>query len=81
MSQEFGGKNFRAIQVYRNRSIFLNTIVFIILYIPTLFIEQIYEALGQNEEVAAYAAQYVHTVMPFVWFDLISQSYLQFCTS
>ena len=46
MSQEFGRKNFRAIQVYMNRSIFLNTIVFFILFIPSLFIDQIYEAIG-----------------------------------
>ena len=39
MSQEFGRKNFRAIQVYRNRSLFLNTIMFIILFIPTIFIK------------------------------------------
>ena len=46
MSQEFGRKNFRAIQVYRNRSVLLNTVVFIILLIPTLFIESFYEAIG-----------------------------------
>ena len=46
MSQEFGRKNFRAIQVYRNRAVLLNTVLFIILLIPTLFIDSIYEAIG-----------------------------------
>ena len=56
MSQEFGRKNFRNLHVYRNRALFLNTCVFIILFIPTLFINQIYEAIGQDPEVAAYGA-------------------------
>ena len=56
MSQEFGAKNFRDIHVYLNRSIFLNICVFIILYIPSLFISQFYEAIGQSPEIAAYGA-------------------------
>ena len=31
--------------------------------------------------MAAYASQYVHTIMPFLWFELTNMSYLQFCTS
>ena len=46
MSQEFGRENFRNLQIYRNRSIFLNLIVFFILLIPTLFIERIFMAIG-----------------------------------
>ena len=49
MSQEFGRGNLRQIQVYRNRSLFINTVLFLVLLVPTLFIEQIYEAIGQEE--------------------------------
>lgn len=31
--------------------------------------------------MAAYGAQYVHTIMPFLWFELTNWSFLQFCTS
>ena len=81
MAQEFGRNNLRGIQVYMNRSIFLNTCVFLILLIPTLFIESIYEAIGQRPEVAALGAQYVHIIYPFVWFDLVNWAYIQYCTS
>ena len=56
MSQEFGRKNYRSLHVYLNRSLFLNVCLFFILFIPTLFINQIYEAIGQDPEVAAYGA-------------------------
>ena len=46
MSQEYGRNNFRAIQVYMYRSIFLNTCVFFILFIPSLFIGPFYKAIG-----------------------------------
>lgn len=81
MSQEFGRGNFRSLEVYKNRSLFLNTIVFIILFIPSLFIMEIYEAIGQSKEVSIYAAQYVHTVMPFMSFELANWSYQQFLSS
>ena len=56
MAQEFGRNNLRLLEVYINRSIFLNTCVFIILLIPTLFIEQIYEAIGQEPGIAKLGA-------------------------
>lgn len=50
--------------------------MFIILFIPSLFVDQIYASIGQDPEVAAYAAQYVHTIMPFLWIELINWTYL-----
>ena len=47
IEQSIAIENFRQLQVYLNRSIFLNTVVFCILLIPTLFIERIYLAIGQ----------------------------------
>ena len=81
MSQEFGAENHRNIQVYLYRSIFLNTCAWLILFIPSLFIDSFYRAIGQDEDIAAYGARYVHTVMPFMLLELINWSYLQFCTS
>ena len=81
MSQEFGAENHRNIQVYLYRSIFLNTCAWLILFIPSLFIDSFYKAIGQDEDIAAYGARYVHTVMPFMLLELINWSYLQFCTS
>ena len=43
-----------------------------VIFIPTLFIESIYKKLGQDPEVAKYGAQYVRTVMPFVYFYMIN---------
>ena len=57
---------------------FLSTLLFILLFIPTLFIETIYEKLGQDPVIAAYGAQYVHTVMPFVYFYMQSQAYASY---
>ena len=57
---------------------FLSSILFIILFTPTLFIDRIYEKLGQDPEVAKYGAQYVHTVMPVVFFYMMSQAYASY---
>ena len=46
MAQEYGAGNYRNIQVYLYRSIFLNACVWLILYIPSLFIDSFYEAIG-----------------------------------
>jgi len=81
MSQEFGRKNYRGLNVYLNRALFLNTIVFFILLIPTLFVDQIYVAIGQDPEVAAYGAKYVHIIMPFLSLELINWSYIMFLQS
>ena len=46
ISQEFGRKDLRLCQVYRNRSLVLNTCVFSILVLPTIFIKQIFLAMN-----------------------------------
>ena len=78
IAQSFGQKEYRMCAVYRNKSLFLTTCLFLILFIPTLFIDSIYEAIGQNPEVAKYGAQYVHTVMPFIYFYYISQAFASY---
>ena len=65
-------------QVYRNRSVFLNTILFLIVLIPALSIDSIYAAIGQEETVAKYATEYVYIVFPFLWFDFVNWSYMIF---
>ena len=49
-----------------------------ILSIPTLYIEDIYAAIGQSPEIAEYGAKYVHSVMPFVVIHYIGQCYASF---
>jgi MATE family multidrug resistance protein len=43
-----------------------------------LFIRSIYSLIGQDPEVADYAATYVHIVLPSLYFFVISQSYAMF---
>ena len=78
IAQSFGQGDLRLCAVYRNRMIFLSSCLFVFLFTPTLFISKIYTAIGQDPEVAAYGAQYVHTVMPFVYFYLVSQAYASY---
>ena len=47
----------------------------------TLFISPIYRAIGQSEELTHYAAQYVHILMPFVYFEFLSASLNQYAVS
>jgi len=62
-------------QVYRNRAVFLNTILYVILAIPLIYIRRIYIAIGQDEEMADYATTYVHITLPFIYFYYVSQAY------
>jgi Na+-driven multidrug efflux pump len=64
----FGAKDFRMCRVYLNRQYYLNTIVFICICIPLLFVKQIYAAIGQNPEIADFASQYVWIVLPGLYF-------------
>lgn len=67
--------------MYRNRAIFLNTILFVILGIPMVWIEEIYLLIGQDPGVAYYAAQYVQIVFPSVYFYFIFQVVAFYCTA
>ena len=78
IAQSFGQKDYRMCAVYRNKMIFLSTCLFLILFTPTIFISKIYKAIGQNPEVAKYGAQYVHTVMPLIYFYYISQAFASY---
>ena len=55
--------------------IFLASCLFVILFIPTIFIDQIYDAIGQDPEVAKYGAEFVHTVMPFIYLYYVGQAF------
>ena len=46
ISNAYGQKEYRQCQVYRNKSIFIGTVLYMILLIPHLFIGQIYAAIG-----------------------------------
>lgn len=51
---------------YLHRQYFLNTCVWLVTLIPIIFIKQIYMAIGQEEEIADLAKQYVWIVAPCV---------------
>ena len=54
-------------RIYLHRQYLLNTFVFLVAFIPVIFIKQIYSAIGQDEEISTLAAQYVWTVGPAVY--------------
>ena len=60
---------------------FLNSILFIFLWVLTWFIKPIYAAIGQDEKLAWYASTYVRIVMPFVIFEFLSASLQQFAVT
>ena len=53
-------------RIYLHRQYLLNTFVFLVAFIPIIFIKQIYAAIGQDEEISTLATQYVWTVGPTV---------------
>lgn len=57
---------------------YLNTILYVCLSIPLLFIGYIYDAIGQDPEVSAYATKFVWIVLPSVYFFVVSQTFAIF---
>jgi len=68
--QAYGAGEFRQSRVYLNRQYFLNCIVFSIVLVPMLFIRRIYRAIGQEDEMANLAAQYVWICLPGIFWYL-----------
>jgi len=81
VSQAHGQQDPRLCRVYLNRQIMLNCVSFGILFIPMIFIKQIYRAIGQDEQVLTLAAEYVHIVSPFAFFFFQSQAFQYFAMS
>jgi len=81
MTHAYGQKEYRQCQVYRNKAMFLSLVLYCILLIPIFFIGDIYAAIGQDPEIAAYAIQYVKYTIPFIIFNYISQIYAAFAIS
>ncbi len=46
ISQAYGAKDFKMCAIYRNRQMYLNTVLFVILAVPMLFISYLYELIG-----------------------------------
>jgi len=67
-SQAAGAKNEKLCRVYLYRQYFLNTILYLLLCIPMIFLKQIYSLIGQDPEIAALACQYAWTVLPCLYF-------------
>jgi len=68
VAQAKGAGEIRLCRVYLHRQYYLNCFVYVAVLIPLLFVKQIYVAIGQDEEVAALATQYVWTVIPGLFF-------------
>ena len=80
ISHAYGQKEYRQCQVFRNKAIFLSTIVYCIMLIPLLNIRSIYRLLGQDDEIADYATIYVYYTLPFVYFYFLSQIYITYAS-
>ena len=59
----------------RNKALFLNSILFVILYTASLFSERIFLAMGQDEKTASMAAEYISILYPGVFFQFVFQIY------
>ena len=75
ISHAYGQKEYRQCQVYRNKAIFIGTILYCILAVPLICIKPLYMAIGQDEVMADYATTYVHWTLPFIYFYYLSQIY------
>ena len=68
IAPSFGEKNNRMCRVYLNRQYYLNSLIFLAIVFPLLFIRQIYNLIGQDSAVADLAARYVWIVLPGIYF-------------
>mmetsp|Transcript_40942 Transcript_40942/g.53638 ORF Transcript_40942/g.53638 Transcript_40942/m.53638 type:complete len:112 (-) Transcript_40942:85-420(-) len=80
ISHAYGQKEYRQCQVFRNKAIFLTTLVYACMVVPLMCIRPIYAAMGQDDEIADYATIYVHYTLPFVYFFFISRIYTDFAS-
>lgn len=67
--------------IYRNRQIYLNTILFVILSVPMLFISYIYDFIGQDVSISENAAIYIWIVLPSLYFFAIGTCIGLFATA
>ena len=81
ISQAYGDGDYRMCAVYHNRQLFLNTIYYVVVALPMLFIEPIFNAIGQDPTVVRYAAVYVYFMNPVVWFFYQQQTSTVFALS
>lgn len=81
ISQAFGAKDYKMCAIYRNRQMYLNTILFVILAVPMLFIGYLYDFIGQEEIISQNAALYIWIVLPSLYFFSIGQCMGMFATS
>ena len=78
ISHAYGQKEYRQCQVFRNKAIFLITVVYYIMLVPLLSIRPIYRAIGQDDEIAEYATMYVYYTVPFIYFYFLARIYCDF---
>lgn len=81
VAQAFGAGDYNTCRSYLYRQYFLSTIIFVVLCLPLGFVERIYTAIGQDPEISTLAAQYVHIVMPGVYFHFLAVANMMYCSS
>ena len=81
IAQAAGAGDLRMCRVYLYRQYYLNSLIFPVQCLPLLFIRRIFDAMGQDADVSDYAAQYVWTCLPGLYFLTQSFSSIQFAVS
>merc|ERR1712060_717271 len=81
IAQAHGAGETRFCRVLLNRQYFLNFLVYLVIIIPVFFINDIFAAIGQDPEVAAYATKYIWILTPGVFFFMQSTAALGCATS
>ena len=64
--------------MYRNRAIYFGIVLWLLAAIPLVNIEHIFEAVGQEKEVAKYAIRWIQLVFPITIFEVITTAYHSF---
>ena len=63
-------------QVYRNQAVFVATILFCILLIPSAFARPLFEVMGLDEKVIGFGCQYVWITAGFTYFQYVGEVFL-----
>lgn len=55
VAQAYGDKKYELCLIYRHKQVYLMTILYLVLSIPLVFVEKIYELIGQDPATAKFA--------------------------
>ena len=81
MAQAFGHGDHRLLRSLLNKQIFLSLMIWCILAIPMWFMPNIYNWIGIDPEISAYAVNYVRIVFPSTLFYFGNQTLFSYCAA